>query len=124
MNNIMKLCLIIIGSISLILGILGIFLPLLPTTPFLLLAAACYTKVSDKMYKWLINNKYFGSYIKNYQENKGLAMRTKVSVISILWLTIGYSILFIVEVLLVKLLLLIIAGLVTWHILSLNTLEE
>ena len=64
----MKIVLVIVETVSVVLGIVGIFLPFLPTAPFLLLAAACYVKASPKLYSWLINNKYLGNYIRNYKE--------------------------------------------------------
>ena len=66
-----KWTLILVGSLSIGLAFLGIFLPLLPTTPFLLLAAACYLRSSDRFYHWLIYHKWFGNYIRNYREGRG-----------------------------------------------------
>ncbi|MBS4538796.1 DUF454 family protein [Clostridium sp. D2Q-11] len=74
---IIKGILVFIGTLSVILGVIGIFLLLLPTTPFLLLAAACYIRGSKKFYNWLISNRFFGKYIKNYSEGKGIALKTK-----------------------------------------------
>ena len=74
----MKTLYIVIGTISLALGILGIFLPLLPTTPFLLLTAALYFKGSFRLYNWLLNHRYFGPYIRNYRENKAIPLRAKI----------------------------------------------
>jgi len=70
-----RVALIVVGTISTALGILGIFVPILPTTPFLLLAAACYSRSSQRFYDWLLNNKYFGNYIRNYLEKKGIPLR-------------------------------------------------
>jgi uncharacterized protein len=72
------------------LGAVGIFLPVLPTTPFLLLAAACYCRSSDKLYQWLMGNKWFGTYIKNYREGKGLSIKTKIIALTVLWVSISY----------------------------------
>ncbi|MTI71657.1 MAG: DUF454 domain-containing protein [Firmicutes bacterium] len=119
-----KIILIILGSISIALGIIGIFLPLLPTTPLLLLGASCYVKSSNSLYNWLINNKYLGSYIKNYREGRGIPKKTKIIAISTLWLTIGYSAIFIVPLLLIKILLLFIAIGVTIHLLTLPTYKK
>lgn len=105
-------------------GALGIFLPLLPTTPFLLLAAACYIRSSDKFYHWLITNRWFGRYIKNYREGKGVTITTKVTAISLLWLTIGYSAFFVVDNWIVRALLLLIAAAVTTHLVLLKTLKR
>lgn len=66
----MKTLYIALGTLSLALGILGIFLPLLPTTPFLLLTAALYFKSSPRLYNWLLNQKHLGPYIRNFRENK------------------------------------------------------
>lgn len=107
---------ILLGSISVLLGLIGIILPLLPTTPFLLLGAAIYAKSSDKFYNWLIGNKLFGSYIKNYRDGKGIPLRVKVSAISFLWITILITAIFFVPVLAVKILLILIAAGVTFHI--------
>ena len=76
----MKTLYIVLGSISLALGILGIFLPLLPTTPFLLLTAALYFKGSPRLYNWLLNHRHFGPYIRNFRENKAMPQCYKVEV--------------------------------------------
>lgn len=118
-----KFILIVIGSIAIALGVLGMFLPMLPTTPLLLLAAACYMRASDRLYLWLIGNKYLGSYIKNYQENKGMVKKDKLITIGTLWVGIGISV-FIVPLGWIKILLLVIALLVSRYILSLKTLDR
>jgi len=105
------------------LGIVGIFVPVLPTTPFLLLAAACYARSSQRFHSWLLNNKCFGSYIRNYLERKGITLRAKIITLSLLWITIGVSVAFAVETLALKLILVIIAIGVSIHILSLRTLK-
>ncbi len=84
----------IAGTICVALGAIGIVLPLLPTTPFLLAAAACYYKSSPRMHRWLLNNKWFGEYIRNYQEGKGLTLKTKITALTMLRVTIGFSIIF------------------------------
>ncbi|HHX59298.1 MAG TPA: DUF454 domain-containing protein [Epulopiscium sp.] len=116
--------LIIIGSIAVGLGVIGIFLPLLPTTPFLLVGAYCYFEGSPKLYASLLNNRYLGEYIKNFREYKSIPLKTKIFAIVMLWLTIGYCILYIIPLLLVKILLFIIASAVTVHILSYKTLKK
>ena len=116
--------LITAGTFFVGLGVLGIFLPLLPTTPFLLLAAACYARSSKRFYNWLLNNKWFGNYIKNYREKKGVPLKVKLSSISLLWITILFSVVFIVQVLLFRIILILIAAGVTIHILSIRTLRR
>jgi len=116
LNKYVRGLLIILGTISVLLGLIGIILPLLPTTPFLLLGAAIYAKSSDKFYNWLIENRLFGSYIKNYREGKGIPLRVKVFAISFLWITILITAIFFVPVLVIKILLIVIAIAVTTHI--------
>lgn len=122
-NGLVRGILIVVGTFSVGLGILGIFLPLLPTTPFLLLAAACYAKSSKRFYNWLLSNKWFGNYIRNYQEKKGVPVKVKVFSISLLWGTIIFTVAFIVSNPLVRLILILIATGVTIHILSIRTLK-
>lgn len=97
-------------------GIIGIFIPILPTTPFLLLAAACYMRSSERFYRWLINNRIFGTYIRNYIEGKGMPIRIKIFTILLLWLTIGLSIAFGVQNTVVRIVLVCIAVGVTVHV--------
>ncbi len=123
-QRLFKGALIVTGTLSLGLGIIGIFIPLLPTTPFLLLAAYCYFRSSKKLYNWLISNKWFGSYIRNYYEGLGIPLKVKLLSISFLWLTIGFSIYFVVNLLIVQIILIIIAVGVTAHILTIKTLKE
>ncbi len=106
------------------LGTLGIFLPLLPTTPFLLLAAACYARGSKRFYNWLVSNRWFGNYIKNYREKKALPLKTKVFSIVLLWATMGYSTILVVNTFLVRALLVGIAIGVTFHIALIRTLHR
>ena len=68
---------ITLGSTFVAIGTIGIFVPGLPTTVFMILAAACYVRSSEKLYNWLIRNKTFGKYIKDYREGKGMPMRAK-----------------------------------------------
>lgn len=92
MNPIIKLSLNLIGSVSLALGILGIFLPLLPTTPFLLLASACYLRGSERLHAWLIGNRFLGPYITNIREKKGMPVKAKIITIALLWASILFSV--------------------------------
>ena len=81
--------LIILGTLCVALGVLGMFLPVLPTTPFLLLAAICYARSSERFYHWLMTNRWCGEYIRNYREGRGIPLKQKVLSILLLWLTIG-----------------------------------
>ena len=120
----MKTICIILGTLSLGLGILGIFLPLLPTTPFLLLTAALYFKGSPRLYQWLLNHKYFGTYIRNFRENKAIPLRAKIISLLLMWGTMLYCIFFLIPLVWVKVLLFLIAVGVTYHILSFKTLKK
>jgi uncharacterized protein len=124
MSRLKQISLIILGPIFIALGILGIFLPLLPTTPFLLLGASCSIKGSPKLYSWLIGNKWLGKYIENYREGKGIPLKTKVIAVFMLWTTILFSIIFVLSNMLIKIILLLIALGTTWHILSIKSLQE
>ncbi len=119
-KNIYKLLLIITGSLFLVLGTIGIVVPVLPTTPFLLLTALCYAKSSEKFYNWLINNRVFGTYIKNYRDGKGIPVRVKLFAISLLWVAILISAFFAVENNALKILLIVIAILVSIHIITIS----
>ena len=120
----MKILYTIVGTTSLILGIIGIFLPLLPTTPFLLLSAALYFRGSPRLYSWLIHQKQLGPYIKNFREYRAIPLRAKVISVSLIWITLSYCIFQIAPYLWLKIVLLAIAIGTTWHILSYKTLKK
>jgi uncharacterized membrane protein YbaN (DUF454 family) len=123
MNNILiKYLFVCLGIISLGLGVLGIFLPLLPTTPFFLLSAALFTRSSKKMYDWLLNHKIFGNYIRDFLKEKSIPLRIKICSIFLLWATILFSIFFVIDdKIWLQLLLLTIAIGITIHILHYKT---
>ena len=123
-NRFFRYLLIVAGTIFLGFGIIGIFLPILPTTPFLLLAAACYARSSKRFYNWLMNNRWFGTYIKNYREGRGVPLKVKVFTISLLWITILASVFFIISNFLIEIILIIIAIGVTIHILTIKTIKQ
>jgi uncharacterized membrane protein YbaN (DUF454 family) len=121
----------IAGTICVVLGAIGIVLPILPTTPFLLAAAACYYKSSERMHRWLLNNKWFGEYIRNYQEGKGLTIKTKITALTVLWITIVFSTAFMLDrilppmlVLPMQLIMIAVAIAVSTHILRLPTFKK
>ena len=121
----MRIFLIIVGCVSLALGILGIFLPMLPTTPFLLLSAAAWVKASPSLYEWLINHKVLGEYIRNYREHRAIPLRVKIISVSLVWLPIGYCIFAVVdEWWWAQVLMFLLATAISWHILSFNTLKK
>jgi len=113
-----------IGTLSLLIGIIGIVVPLLPTTPFLLLSAACYAKGSKRLYHWFINIRWIGENIKNYNEGKGISITGKIFSLLFLWATIMVSMFVLWSNFYVQVLLFIIAVLVTYHIISLKSVKE
>ena len=113
------------GTISLAFGAIGIVLPILPTTPLLLLALACYCRSSKRMTKWILTNKYFGDYIRRYKEGKGIPLKTKVLALTVLWMTVSFSAFFMVQKwLIVQLILFAVAIGVTIHLIRLPTYKE
>lgn len=121
--NWLRMLFIISGTIFTALGILGIFLPVLPTTPFLLLAATCYAKGSRRLYCWILNNRWFGNYIRNYRERKGIPRKVKLLTIAFLWITILLSVIFAIHILIFRLILIVIAIAVSVHILSIRSIN-
>ena len=119
----MKIVLIVIGSIALALGIIGIFMPLLPTTPFLLLAAALFFRSSPRLYEWLLNQKRLGPYIRNFREHKAIPLRAKIVSVSMVWITLTYCAISISEQIWIKAMFILLAIGISVHILSYKTLK-
>lgn len=124
MSGVTKALLVAVGTVAMGLGVLGILVPLLPTTPFLLLAAACYARSSQRFHRWLLANRYLGQYIRDYQERRGMSRRAKVTTLALLWVALGFSAGLLVPAFAGRLVLLLVGVGVTLHILSLNTIPE
>ncbi len=118
----MKLLLAFLGSVSLVLGIMGIFLPVLPTTPFLLLSAALYMRSSQRLYAWLMSHRHLGPYIRNFREHKALPLRVKIVSVTMVWATLLYCAFFVAREWWMTLVFIAIALGVSIHILSYRTL--
>lgn len=114
---------IALGFIALTLGIVGIVLPILPTTPFFLLASFLFYKGSKRMHDWLENNRFFGGYIRNYRKYHAIKRRTKIVSIILLWVTLGVSAYLVIN-LYVHILLALVGIGVTIHLLRIKTLEK
>ncbi|HDD6791117.1 TPA: YbaN family protein [Staphylococcus aureus] len=97
----MRLILIVIGLIFTALGIAGAVLPLLPTTPFLLVAVFCFARSSDRFYNWLINQKIYKEYVENFYLHRGYTLQQKIKILISLYIVIGFSI-YMVDVLTVR----------------------
>jgi len=76
-NRLARLCLFAFGALFVALGIVGAFLPILPTTPFILLAAWCFLKSSEKAHNWIYNNSIFGEPLKNWEKNHAISRSAK-----------------------------------------------
>ena len=120
-SGVKRLILVSAGTFCLILGVAGIFLPVLPTTPFLLLAAYCYARSSHKLHDRLMSNKHLGPYIHNYMVHKAIKKSIKIRALIFLWLTLLISFIF-VDNMYVRIILPLIGVAVTLHIASLKTI--
>lgn len=121
----MKSLLVFFGVVSLALGVAGIFLPLLPTTPFLLLAAWLFVRSSPQLYDWLMSHPRLGEYIRNFREERAIPLRVKIVSVSLIWLTIGFCIVSVVaEWWWAQVALALLAAAISWHILSYDTLKK
>lgn len=112
------------GTIFLTLGLIGVAVPLMPTTPFLILAAACYARGSARMHRWLLTNKIFGKVVSDYTQRRGITPRARWSAVGVLWITIAASVLLVARSPVVLVLLLLIATGVTLHLLTLRTIRD
>lgn len=101
-RKVVKVLFMLLGLMAVALGILGIFIPGLPTTPFLLLAAGLFTKSSSRLYQFLLSNRFLGPYIKRYREEKGMPLRTKIHAIVLVWIMTSISVIFFIDPLWIK----------------------
>jgi uncharacterized protein len=112
----------ILGTIFVGLGIAGIILPLVPATPFLLLASACYLRGSDRLHGWLMNHRLMGPYLRNFKEQRAMPRGAKIGTIALLWISIAFSVVAI-DRLTVRITLVVIAICTTTYVLRLRTLR-
>lgn len=111
------------GWIAFGFGALGIVLPVLPTTPFILLAAACFLRSSERVHRWLVSHPVFGHHIADYLAGRGLRTRTKVIALTSLWTSIALAVLAWIPLLAVSIVVVSIAALVSVYILRLPTCD-
>ncbi len=114
--------LVVAGFISVGIGVVGVVVPLLPTTPFLLLAAYCFLRGSPRWHAWLLGNRVLGRYIHDYLTQRAVPRRTKIAALVVLWVCLIVSAA-LVRIWYVALILAVIGIAVTIHILRLRTLE-
>jgi uncharacterized membrane protein YbaN (DUF454 family) len=118
-----RLGLMVLGTFMLALGVVGIFLPVLPTTCFLLGAAACYGRSSSRFYRWMYTNRLFGNYLRTYRDERAMSRKIKYGSLTVLWVTIAISVAIMSDLLWVQLVLVAVAVAVTLHVASLKTLK-
>ena len=121
MQVLRKILFISLGIICVTLSLIGIFVPVLPTIPLLLLAAYFFARSSNRALQWLMNNRWFGPYIRTYREGRGMAVRDKVMTLLSLWITLGLSIIFVVENIWLRFVILGVASGVTFHLVRIKT---
>jgi uncharacterized membrane protein YbaN (DUF454 family) len=122
-NHFLRIALLCTGFCAVGLGVLGIFLPVLPTVPLLLLAAACFARSSERFHQWLLNHYRLGPIIKSYSSGQGIPLRAKLTAIGMIWIVIPISV-FIVHPLWLKYLLAIIAISITIYLMSLPVSKD
>jgi uncharacterized membrane protein YbaN (DUF454 family) len=110
-----RAALMVCGTLSLALGITGIFVPLLPTTCFLLIAAWCYARSSSWAYDRLMRARWIGGYLRRYRDERSIPSHVKIASLAMMWITIGYSI-WVFPNLMIRAALLLTAAGVTWHL--------
>ncbi|HAS73721.1 MAG TPA: DUF454 domain-containing protein [Clostridiales bacterium UBA8960] len=119
-----KIILMAIGTVTLILGFIGVFLPVIPTTPFVLISLACFVNTSEKMHHFVMTNKYLGPYARAYASGEGIPKKAKFKAVFLIWITIGFSVTFILEPLPLRIMLLVIATIVSTYIFTRPTAQE
>ena len=115
---------VIAGTIALGIGVVGIIIPILPTTPFLLLAAICYMRGSQRLYNALLCNRFIGSYVRNYLEGKGMSLKMKIWTLSLLWIAIVCTAALSADSLVIRIILAVVLIGVTIHILTVKTAKK
>lgn len=90
-NPLVRQVLLVVGWLAVVLGVIGIFLPVLPTTPFLLLAAACFVRSSRRVYQWLVEHPRLGPWLLDYLEGNGIPLKGKIYTLLTMWTSIGIS---------------------------------
>jgi len=121
LSPVIKYFYLISGFLLVAIGVIGIFLPLLPTTIFLILASVCFVKSSPRANEWLRNHKVLGTYIKNYQDKSGLTITSKIFNLILLWGMITVSAFLFTYGLYIRLLLFAIAIGVSIHLVMIKT---
>lgn len=115
-SRLRRVLFLVAGSLFLGLGVVGVAVPVLPTTPFLILAALCYARSSARCYHWLVTNRVFGRYLDDYLQGRGIPWKVKAGTLALLWGVIGCTAFLVVERWWLRALLLVIAAGVSIHV--------
>jgi len=84
MRSAWRYVLFAVGSVSLVMGVIGMFVPMWPTTPFILLAAACFVRSSDRLYQWLLQHRHLGRYVRDFVSGEGIPRRAKLAALTLI----------------------------------------
>ena len=117
-TRVKRVLLVIIGCLSLVTGVIGAFVPLLPTVPLVLLAAFCFARSSNRLHDWLLSHRYFGPIVKNFEQGRGVPRKIKIRAITTVWISMGLSC-WIVDRLLLCMMLFTIGAAVSFYLLRL-----
>lgn len=120
-SELLRGVLICVGWISICCGLIGLFLPLVPTIPFLLLATVCFSRSSERFHSWLVEHRHLGPLLRDYLVGGGIPLRAKVMAIGMIWISIPCSMLLFVETFWIKALLVTVATAITLYLLTLPT---
>jgi uncharacterized membrane protein YbaN (DUF454 family) len=120
-NPVIRTVVLAFGWVFVFLALLGAILPLIPTTPFLVAAAAAFYRSSDKFYHWIMTNRLFGHYLQDYKAGRGIPLRVKITALSFSWLSTIISIIFFIPWLWLKILVFAITSAITVHVLMMKT---
>lgn len=123
-NHVKNILFIVAGILSVVVGTIGAFVPLLPTVPFLLLAAYFFAKSSPRLYTWLHTNRWFGKTLTDYREGKGVPVKVKVYSVVLLWLVVGYSLVNMIESTAGKVIMFVVGIGVTIHLIMLKSYKK
>jgi hypothetical protein len=116
--------LILLGSIFLSFGVIGIFVPGLPTTVFLLISAACYVRSSERLYRWLLNHRVLGKFIRDYEQHRAMPVKSKIIALVSMWTMIGVSSVWFIQSNGIRIVVLSLGLIGTIAILAVKTLDK
>jgi len=123
-NSVIRYFWLVLGILLSTIGLIGIIVPGLPTTPIMILAAACFFRSSERLYNWVIENKYYGHHVKNFREEGGMPKKAKLMAIGTMWTFVSFAVLFGIpdHMLMIKVITILGAATGTGYVISLRTM--